>query len=150
MCLQLDSVLCESRTVFPTTSAQTQCWFYSRPSVTTWMDAWMHGRTDRQTHLERDREGLHSWNTLLALLSGDLTVEPHHGTLSLPFPQFPIFPLLPGLLVSHIWVGCLGAHRWEPRPELAPRAREPGFYEAMLVRGQSTLPPLWPPSTLQI
>ena len=85
---------CEGRTVLPTTSAQMQGCVPSNCSVKTltdeWVDGWIDGWMDRQMHLERDREGLQTWKTLLALLSGDVTVEPHHRLRHCPFHRSPL------------------------------------------------------------
>lgn len=43
------------------------------------MDRWVDGQMD----LERDREGLQTWETLSVLLSRDFIIEPYHDILSL-------------------------------------------------------------------
>ena len=90
---------CEGRAVLPSTFAQMQGCVPSNSSVKTLVDEWADGWTDRHMTLERDREGLQTWKTLLALLSGDSMVEPHHRlchcAFTIPHPPF-LFPYLAG------------------------------------------------------
>ena len=108
------------------------------------MDGWM----DRQMHLERDREGLQTWKTLLALLSGDVMVEPHHRLCPFTVPHSPSPPQTAS---SHIWVGYPGVHTLFVFPVLSwhhgQQSQAPP--KPMLVRGQATLPPPWLLPTLQ-
>lgn len=75
---------------------------------------WVGGQTDRQMYLERDREGLHTWKTLSALLSRNFATEPQHSILSLPLPEVQGDPR-PGSIEGRSSGSLCGQRAKQPR-----------------------------------
>lgn len=72
---------------------------------------------DRYMRSERDREGVPTQNPLLAPLSEDVTVRPHHRVLLPSLPSFPRSGVQSPEVQEPPWLGADGgveSRAWEP------------------------------------